>query len=263
MKRTVIVTMSIVLTSCVFNAKAQLKKVAVISIYGNKKLGNSGGSASIGGGASIGDLNNLMLSDSAYNLKGIVERFSNLISNDLLKEFPFPFLPKEEVVNNPAYKNLIDDSKHFTRFSYEGKHPSVQVAEGYIPLAANGFLDDDVKAIKKSFEFLPADVDGVMIAYLDFDLQNSGASAFGVSSKKGFAFANIKIFNREGKRIFKLKDSEKSKGSITTVMGMMTEPKKVIPLINDASEKLFAELLKELSKSINKLAKKIDSQKED
>ena len=263
MKKSLVVIMSMVLTVLAINSQAQLKKVAIISIYGNKKLGNAGGSASLGGGTSIGDLNNLMLSDSAYNLTGIVEKFASLVSNDLLKEFPFPFVPKGDVVNNPAYKNLIDESKHFSRASYEGNHPSVQVAEGYIPLAANGFLDDDTKAIKKSFEFLPADVDGVMIAYLDFDLQNSGASAFGVSSKKGFAFANIKIFNREGKRIFKLKDSEKSKGSITTVMGMMTDPKKVVPLINDASDKLFAELLKEMPKSISKLAKKIDAQKED
>jgi len=263
MKKKVLLITTIVMTSFVINVHAQLKRVAVISIYGNKKLGNSGGSASLGGGVSLGDLNNLMLSDSAYNLTGIVEKFANLVSNDLLKEFPFPFVPKDSVVNNPGYKSLIDASKHFSKASYEGKHPTVQVAEGYIPLAANGFLDDDTKAIKKSFDYLPADVDGVMIAYLDFDVQNSGASAFGVSSKKGFAFANIKIFNREGTRIFKLKDSEKSKGSITTVMGMMTEPKKVIPLINDASDKLFAELLKEMPKSINKLAKKIDAMKED
>jgi len=263
MKKLSVAVASIMLTMFVFNANAQLKKVAVISIYGNKKLGNSGGSASLGGGASIGNLNNLMLSDSAYNLIGIVERFATLITSDLLKEFPFPFVPKDTVINNPGYKTLIEESKHFSKSSYEGKNPSVQVAKGYIPLAANGFLDDDTKAIKKAFEFLPADVDGVLIAYLDFDLQNSGTSAFGVSSKKGFALANIKIFNKEGKRIFKLKETEKSKGSITTVMGMMTEPKKVIPLINEAAERLFETLLKEMPRSINKLAKKIDAQKED
>jgi hypothetical protein len=205
-----------------------------------------------------------MLSDSAYNLTGIVDKFGSIINNDLLKEFPFPFVPKDSVVNAPGYKDLINESKHFNKNSYQGslKAP-VQVYDGYIPLAANGFLDDDTKAIKKSFDLLPTDVDGVMIAYLDFDLQNSGTTAFGLSSKKGFALANIKIFNREGKRIFKLKDSEKSKGSITTVMGMMTETKKVIPLINDAADKLFAELLKEMPKAINKLAKKIDAKKED
>ena len=263
MKKTVVVFASIFCTSLVFKAQAQLKRVAIISIYGNKTLGNSGGSASIGGGVSLGNLNNLMLSDSAYNLTGIVDKFANLISVDLLKEFPFPFVTKDSVINNPGYKNLIDDSRHFSRSSYEGKYPKVQVFQGYIPLAANGFLDDDTKAIKKSFDYLPSDVDGVMIAYLDFDLQNGGASAFGVSTKKGFAAANIKIFNREGKRIFKLKDSEKSKGSITTVMGMMTDTKKVIPLINEAADKLFEELQKELPKSINKLAKKINAQKED
>ena len=238
-----------------FQADAQLKKVAIISIYGNKTLGSDG--------SNVDAINGLMLKDSAYNLTGIVDKFANLISVDLLKEFPFPFVPKDSVVNNIKYKSLINESKHFSRSSYEGKYPSVQVAEGYIPLAANGFFDDDIKAIKKSFEYLPSDVDGVMIAYLDFDLQNGGVSAFGVSSKKGFASANIKIFNKEGKRIFKLKDSEKSKGSITTVMGMLTDTKKVIPLINDAADKLFAELKKELPKSINRLAKKINAQKED
>lgn len=69
-------------------------------------------------------------------------------------------------------------------------------------------LADDEKAILKSFELFPS-VDGVMIANIDFNLYD--AIGFGgISSKKGYAYVNIKIFDKQGKRIFKLKERASS-----------------------------------------------------
>ena len=235
---------------------AQLNKVALISVYGNRELSDNPLEKA---------MNEKLLNDTSFNLAPFVEQFCSVINNDLLKEFPFPFVPKEEVLNAPGYKEL----EQYTGSAASGKTVSVSdgvvspynVAQGYIPIASFGIIDD-VKAIKKAFEILPPDVDGVMIAYLSFRLVDQ-AGAFGVSIKKVQAYANIKIFNREGKRIFKLKDYETSKGGIAAVGGFVAETKKIMPHIKDASDNLFESMKKKMVKSLAKLAKKIAKDKED
>lgn len=238
------------------SAQAQLKKVALISVYGNRALSDNPLEKA---------MNEKLLNDTSFNLAPFVERFCGIINDDLLKEFPFPFVPKEEVINSPGYKDLAKFTGYTASGSgydlIEGKVPLYNVAAGYIPIASFGIVDD-VKAIKKAFEILPPDVDGVMIAYMSFQLVDQ-AGAFGITIKKVQAYANIKIFNRDGKRIFKLKDWESSKGGITAVGGFVVETKKLMPHIQDASDNLFASMKKKMIKSLAKLAKKIEKDKED
>jgi len=237
-------------------ANAQLKKVALISVYGNRALSDN---------PLDKVMNEKLLNDTSFNLAPFVESFCGIINDDLLKEFPFPFVPKEEVINAPGYKELAkftgSTASGTTIDLTEGKVPLYNVAAGYIPIASFGIVDD-VKAIKKAFEILPDDVDGVMIAYLSFQLVDQ-AGAFGITIKKVQAYANIKIFNREGKRIFKLKDWESSKGGITAIGGFVMETKKLMPHIKDASDNLFVSMKKKMVKSLAKLAKKIAKDKED
>jgi len=256
MKKTNLFLVLVLTVATCIQTKAQLTKVALISVYGNRNLSDNPLEKA---------MNEALLNDTSFNLAPFVEKFCGVINNDLLKEFPFPFVPKEEVLNSPGYKELAQFTGYTASGSgynaIEGKVPLYNVAQGYIPIASFGIIDD-VKAIKKSFEILPPDVDGVMIAYLSFKLVDQ-AGAFGITIKKVQAYANIKIFNKEGKRIFKLKDWESSKGGITAVYGYVAETKKIMPHIQDASNILFESMKKKMAKSLAKLAKKIEKDKED
>jgi hypothetical protein len=256
MKKTYLLTTLAIVCLGLFKAHAQLNKVALISVYGNRNLSDNPLEKA---------MNEQLLNDSSFNLMPFVEKFCTIINDDLLKEFPFPFVPKEEVINAPGYKELEKYTREGTKGSTydiaEGKVPIYNVAKGYIPIASFGIVDD-VAAIKKAFEVLPADVDGVMIAFLSFDLVDQ-AGAMGITVKKVRAYVNIKIFNREGKRIFKLKEYETSDKGMVAVAGFVAETKKIMPHIKDASEQLYEAMKKKLPKSLAKLAKKIAKDKED
>lgn len=256
MKKHYFFTALMVLALGLFEAHAQLNKVALISVYGNRSLSDNPLEKA---------MNEQLLNDSSFNLMPFVEKFSNIINDELLKEFPFPFVPKEEVINAPGYKDLANYTREGTKGNtydlVEGKVPIYNVASGYIPIASFGIVDD-VAAIKKAFEVLPADVDGVMIAYMSFALYDE-AGAMGLTVKKVRAYVNIKIFNREGKRIFKLKEHETSDKGMVAVAGFVAETKKIMPHIQNASDNLFEAMKKKLPKSLAKLAKKIAKDKED
>lgn len=238
------------------NVYAQLKKVAIISIYGNRNLSDNPLDRAF---------NEKLLKDSSFNVNGIVEKFANYVNEEMIKDFPFEFVPKNEVVNNPEYKKLAEvasASKHNESYDLlDGKVSVYSTAPGYLPIASFGIVDD-VKAIKQAFTFLPADVDGVMIAFVTFKLEDQ-AGMMGLTVKKVRAYANVKIFNREGKRIFKLKETELSKESVTGAMGVVVEPNKVMNLVKSAFDELLDAMKKKMPKSLAKLAKKIDVSKED
>ncbi len=237
-----------------YSAYGQLTRVALISVYANRSLSDNPLDKII---------NEKIMNDSSFDLTPKVEDFANLINTQFLTLFPFPFIPKEEVLNAPGYKDLSKKTSRMNDsvFSIEGKVTPYIPASGYIAIASFGILDD-VDAIKASFDLLPPDVDGVMIAYLSFQLEEQ-AGAMGMTIKRVRAYANIKIFNRKGQRIFKLKESEFSKGNVAGFRGFIVEPNKVIPLVNDAADRLFEELKKRLPKSLAKLAKQIQKDKED
>lgn len=237
-------------------AHAQLNKVALISVYGNRSLSDNPLEKA---------MNEKLLKDSSFNLMPFVERFCTIINTDLLKEFPFAFVPKEEVINAPGYKDLVKYTSRGMRDSAytidQGFVSPYNVAQGYIPIASFGIYND-VEAIKKAFEVLPPDVDGVMIAYLSYSFYDQ-VGAMGIAVKKVRAYVNLKIFNREGKRIFKLTEYETSSNGVAAFGGFVAETKKIMPYLTDASDQLFDAMKKKLPKSLAKMAKKISKDKED
>jgi len=230
-----------------FQVEAQLKKAAVISVFGDKNLSDDPLDTK---------LYEAIMKDSSFNITKIVYKFDETLQTNFLKEFPFPFMPKEEVVNAPGYKELSD----LSRFK-EGNF-YITPGEGYVGIAAFGALMQDDKAIKKSFELLPQDVEGVMVAYINFNMYEAGGIG-PYAKQKVRANVNLKIFNREGKRIFKLKEAESSNGGVSSLGGIVLDIKKVMPLIEEASDNLFVAMQKKLNKKLKSMAKKIDKDSED
>jgi hypothetical protein len=241
MKRLLI---ALIIFTTPFVSNAQLKKVALISVFGNRNLSNNILETS---------LYETLMKDSSFNLTKIVTKFDNIITTTLVPQFPFPFVPKEEVVNANGYKDL----KELTKWAKDDWQTTP--AEGYVPIAAFGIFDDEA-AIKKSFDVIP-DIDGVMIAYIEFQLYDAVGMG-GITTKKVYAYVNIKIFDKDGDRIFKLKERSSSSGSVMAIGGFVTDVKKIMPLINDASDKLLVDMQQKLPKSLAKMAKKMEKEKE-
>lgn len=230
-------------------AEAQIKKCAVISIFGNRNLSDDPIDTK---------LYEALLKDSSFDISGTVNEYAVLIEKEFLPQFPFPFKPKEEVVTNEGYKAL-DSIVTYKSYIWEDSkfdwaNPLIP-ADDYINIAALGIVTDK-RAIKRAFEVFP-DIDAVLIAYIDFNVYDAVGFG-GISSKKVYAYANMKVFNSDGKRIFKLKERASSKKGVTAVGGIVLDPKKLKPMIFDSAEQLFAEMKAKMPKKLGKMAKKID-----
>lgn len=222
----------------VFAAEAQVKKAAVISVFGSRNLSDNPMETK---------MYEAIMKDSSFNLVPIVNEFDKVLTEAFLPEFPFPFEKKENVVTNDKYKGLV----FHTRYAKENW--TTTSAEDYIPIAAFGVADDN-EAIKKSFEFL--DVDAVMIVYINFEVYDAGGIG-PLAKKKVYANVNVKLFDKDAKRIFKLKERATSKTGVLAVGGIITDVKEVMTMVQESSDQLIIDMKKTLPKKLAKMAKKL------
>jgi hypothetical protein len=222
-------------------ASAQIQKGALISVFGDRNLSDDPMDTKI---------YEVLMKDTSFNLKPIVNKFDMTIREKFLPQFPFTFLTKEQVINAEGYTDL----RQLTRWATDDWQTTS--AEKYVPIAAFG-IADDTKAIQKSFEIVGNGVDGVMIAYISFNIYDAGGIG-PMAKKKVYAYVNLKIFNKEGKRIFKLKERASSDKGVLAVAGIITDVKKVMPMIESAATNLFADMEAKLPKSLAKMTKAMD-----
>lgn len=239
------IMLAVLLTFSCFAASAQLEKVALISVFGDRNLSDNPLDTKI---------YEILMKDSSFNLTPIVNKFDETIRENFIPQFPFPFIEKDEVVGAEGYPEI----KELTRWANNDFYTTP--ADDYVSIAAYGIADDN-DAIAQAFTILPDDVDGVMIAYINFNIFDAGGVG-PLAKKRIYAYVNIKIFDREGNRIFKLKERAKSDHGVLSVSGIITDIDKVLPMINEASANLFDDMEKKLPKSLNKMAKKIEKGKE-
>jgi hypothetical protein len=230
---------------------AQIKKAAIISVFGNKNLSDDPMDTKI---------YEALLKDSSFNITGTVSDFEKVIEGKLIPALGIPFMNKEEVVGNAEYQKV---KSRLVRDDEEGKdfqnfyNPYV-AAKGYKNIAAFGIVNDK-KAIARCFEIFP-DIDAVLIAYIDYNLV-AEAGAMGITNNRVYANCNIKMFNKEEKVIFKLKEGAKSKSSVVGAAGLVTDPAKLKPMVFEASEQLIKDIEQKIPKSAAKMAKKLSKTK--
>lgn len=250
MKKMLLIAAALFGMIAVTQTHAQVKKAAIISVFGNKNLSDNPLETKVF---------EELLKDSSFDISGTVMDFEKIIMDEMVPRFTFPFTPKEEVVNNAAYQalspSLVSDEEEG---SLEDWFNPYVPADGYKNIAAFGIWNDK-KSIEACFEMFP-DVDAVMIAYVDFNLYDA-VGAMGMSSKKVYAYCNIKMFDRDGKRIFKLKERASSRSGVMAVGGFVTSPDKLKPMIAEASEELLIDMQKKIVKSVEKMAKKLAKKK--
>ncbi len=222
-------------------ASAQINKGALISVFGDRNLSDDPMETK---------LYEVIMKDTSFNLNGIVNKFDQTIREKFIPQFPFSFLSKDEVVGAAGYTDL----KQMTRWAREDW--ATTPAKQYVPIAAFG-IADDTDAIKKSFEIVQSGVDGVMVAYINFNIYSAGGIG-PMAKKKVYAYVNLKMFNKDGKRVFKLKERASSDEGVLSVAGIITDIKKVMPMVQSAADNLMKDMEAKLPKSLAKMARSME-----
>ncbi len=233
-------------------SEAQIKKAAIISIYGNKNLTDDPLETK---------MYQALLNDSSYSITHTIEEFETTLNEVVIPKFPFPFASKEEITGNEKYQAIKErqlssvtseeDSGYVAYFS------NLVTASGYKAISGYGSIAKDTRIIKEVFEMFP-DIDAVMTAYIDFNLVTE-AGAMGLSSKKVGAYCHIAVYDRELNKLMRLRESAKSNESVMGAMGMVTDPEKLKPMVKSASENLIKDLHGgKINKKIDKMVKKMN-----
>lgn len=224
---------------------SQEKKVAVVSFSTDKTIGVSdlGLNNAKGIADKIFDLQN----DSSFNLAPILEKYHTAFFDEYAKNFPFQLLPEDSVITKQAY---ID---------FEPKFPNNDTSingiidyEGYQYIYEGLAGKTNEEGIAKVFE---NDADGVLFSDIHFELVK-GFGIGGTSSVKMRAYARIALYDKTGKKVWVINESEQSKKTGVMVGGIpVLKPEKILPMCESALE----ELMKDLNKRLKKILKKSEA----
>ncbi len=220
-----------------FTANAQLHKVALVSVYGNKKIDAS----------DFGVINSFksLGNDPAFNLKGIITEVKDSIYSELGPMFPFDFLPEDKIINNEQYKALGESAKKgLSKMMYASPDGYY-----YIPFTKKYFSQlVDI--------FKPDSVDGFMVVSVNYSLEKI-VQAMGFGTAKVMAQITLSIYDTRGKLMLLLPVTQVSSESIKFALGgNAMDASKILPLCHDATMKAFAKLKEKLPKKIEKMEKK-------
>ncbi|MDP6907859.1 MAG: hypothetical protein QF371_00060 [Flavobacteriales bacterium] len=223
------------------------KKVAVTTFYADKYIDFSELGSAAGLAVAIGQL----ADDPKFNIEPILDKFHANFFNDYAKEFPFDLIPEKDVVENEQYANYeskFGETKDEDRARLFQRYLTV---DGYKPLIETLVKNKNNNVIRMLEIFDSAD--GVMFVSISFKFVKTSPFTAGIQ-----AYARIKLWNKEGKRVFVVNEFANSKKKVGMVGGIPTaSPDKILPMCESAAEKLLADLNKRLNKVAKKAAKKL------
>lgn len=151
---------------------------------------------------------------------------------------PFSILPEEEVITNSGYLAFK---------STDQERSYVIMSPRYVYFS----WKSDAKQLGDIFPIQ----DGVMFIYLSYEFAPKIAIG-GLETAGMKARVTINLFNKQGKRVFTITETAKSRKSIPLVGGVpVIKSEKVLPLCEDSTK----ELLEDLKGRIPKMAKKVDA----
>lgn len=242
MKKALIFT-SLLLTLWSIATYAQDKKVAVVTFYIVKQI-------DLNAFGPVAQTASIKLSDDPdFNMVPLLTEFHTRFFSDYAKAFPFQFLPEDQVINNEAYKAYIPDGSGGPFKEVAAKY-NIPV-DGYkviLPLIGH----ENERNLLQIFN----QCDGVMKVYIDFELVKVGIGGMGVV--KVNAHANISLFNKNGDKVFSVKEDSKSKKVSPLVAGLpVMTAEKIYPMCESAMDELMQDIQKDLPKMIRKTEAKL------
>ena len=224
------------------------KKVALTTFWVSKHIGFEELGGSVGLVAAIASLSD----DPNFNLQPVLDNFYKTFTEEYAQSFPFELMDKESVVTRPeyvAYEGRFNEDQDADRNKLFQRYLT---ADGYKPLVESLFKGEKSNQMQMVKMF--NDADGVMFVSMGYDFVKK-AVPFTAGVR---AFVRIKLWNKEGKRVFTINEYGTSKKSVGIVAGIpIMKPEKLLPLCESASEKLVSDLAKKIKKMAKKAAKKL------
>ena len=224
------------------------KKVALTSFWVSKHIGFD----QIGGGAALVAAIGSLSENPNFNLQPVLDNFYKTFNEEYSKNFPFDIMPEKDVIKREeyiAYEGRFNETKDKDRNKLFQRYLT---PEGYKPLVESPFKGEKSNQMQMVKMF--NDADGVMFVSMGYEfVKKTIPFTAGVR-----AFVRIKLWNKEGKRVFSINEYGTSKKSVGIVGGIpLMMAAKLLPLCESASEKLVADLAKRIKKVAKKSAKKL------
>jgi hypothetical protein len=223
---------------------AQEKKVALVTFYGDKKIGGTG----------LGTAGEALMKNPNFNLQPIVDKAYTRFTTEFAKDFPFQLLDKKTVTENPAYHSyhsrfLVDTSKGANK----ALGLQYAVVDGFIWAFAGGKL---VKTENRDevnlYNIFKNECDGVMFVSVDYEI----TPGFGGLFANVTAYLNMTLWDKAGNKVFTVRESSLSKKKVPAVGGIpIMSVEKIQPLCEDATNVLFSELQDKIKKIVKKSTK--------
>ena len=242
-------TLLVILIAFQLPMLAQEKKVAVTSFWVSKHIGFEELGGNVGLAASIASLSE----DPSFNLQPVLDNFYNVFMTQFAEQFPFELLSETEVLDKPEYQSYegrFNESKDIDRSKLFQMYLTPKT---YKPLQESLFKGKESNQVQM-VEMFKETADGIMFVSMGYDFVHK-ALPFTAGVR---AFVRIKVWNKEGKRVFTVNEYGTSKQSVAIVAGIpIMKPEKLLPLCESASEKLLNDLLKRIGRISKKVAKKL------
>lgn len=234
---------------------AQKKKVAVVTFYVDKYIGAN----KIEAESRAKTYEMTKQDDPRFDLTPTLEEFHKTFIKKYVKEFPFDLVPEKDVISDPkyqAYKGLegIEDQDSLDKIS-EAIDDRFIAIEGYNVLLTGGNMLRSWRTEAHMMEVLKDhNIDGVMFVSMSYAWEPK-VSVGGIGKAGIRTFIKIELFNNEAKKVFTLDEQATSKKGVMLVGGApILDYKKLLPMCEDATERL----LEDLEKKLPKLVKKVD-----
>jgi hypothetical protein len=233
----------VLLVALCLNLFSQQKKVAVVTFGVNKHVSTD----RFGANAALAGTIAMMAKDSNFNLKPVLVKFGNLFFTEYSKSFPFELMAEDQVIGNNAYKS-------YRTFDTSGfYYQNCLLRPGYNLLTVASTYKKDLNQMIAAFP----GIDGFMFVDLSFEISPKvvigGMGSAGVS-----AFASIKIWNKNGEKVVQVWEYSMSDGTVPVVGNFpIVKPKDILPLCQDAADRLMEDLKDKLPKIIKKCEKKL------
>jgi len=218
---------------------SQDKKVAVVTFYADKRVGMSELGMDM-----TADLLKLE-EDPNFNMKPLLNNFHDSFFDNYSKSFPFQLVSESQVISNEGYKAYVPDDR-----------PSIAKDIRYTAVDGYKVIDymwgtSNEKNLAKIFN----QYDGVMFVSLHFDFEK-GIALGGTGTVKINAYANMALFDKNGKKVFNIRENARSKKTSAIVGGIpIMKPEKILPMCESA----LTELMSDLQKNIPKIIKKTEA----
>jgi len=241
MRKYVFLLLTVIFTGVL--AQAQTKRVAIVTFYADKLIGAN----KLDEGARESFYELAEEENEQFNIEPILKGFHQTFRNDYLESFPFEVVPEEAVLTHTGYTNYQLPS------SITVNEDRLIPIEGYKVLVSGGNM---LRSWRTESHMISAlsdlDVDGVMYVTLYYTWEPK--IAFGGMGNVGIkAHISMELYNKEAKKVFSHEESAVSKKSVALVGAVpVMNYDKLLPMCQDATERLT----KDLNKKIQKLTKK-------